>query len=166
MNFSITSEVIVLLYSIAAGVFIAIIYDLLKILRTTSSAGSFICAVTDTVFWILATIVMFFIIFLINDGKFRWYQFFGAFSGSIIWFLTLSRPFTFFIYKFINIFFKIFNFFLKILLTPLSFMYNIICVSLYFVLHPFLGFLKKIFRKIRLNLRRNFKALRLNLSKK
>lgn len=166
MNFSITFEVFTLLYSTLAGITIAAIYDLFKILRKTTKAGIFFSAITDIVFWILATAIMFFVIFNVNNGKLRWYQFFGAFSGGIIWFLLFSRPFIFLICRFIDIFFKIFEFFLKILLTPLKFMYNIIYVSLSFVFSPVLRLFKRTFRKICYNIGKSVKTLKFAIIKK
>ena len=166
MAFSISNEVFILLYSFMAGIIISFIYDLFRILRKNVHVGILFSNIHDIIFWFLATAVMFFVVFYANNGRLRWYQFLGAFSGSAVYFLTLSKPLIYVLCHTINIFFKIFDFFLKILLTPLKFMYNIICVFLSFIISPFVRLFRTFLRKTNYNVRKGFKTVRLALTKK
>lgn len=166
MAFSISNEVYILLFSFLAGALIAFIYDLFRIMRKKVCAGVFFSDIHDILFWILATAVMFGIIFYANNGTLRWYQFLGALFGGSFYFLTLSRLAVTALSRLIDIFFKIFNFFLKILLTPLKFTYNIVCVFLSFIISPIVRFFKSLSRKTLYHACKGLKTVRLALTKK
>lgn len=136
MEFSVAQEVYVFFISVLSGVFIGIIYDLLRVVRRCSKPSAAITDVEDILFWAIAIAIMFFAVYFANNGKIRWYQFFGAILGQILHFFTLSKPICFLLQKIIEIFSKIFIFFCKILLTPLLFMYNIIYKSVLFIVVP------------------------------
>lgn len=138
-------EFYILFCSVLAGVVICAVYDFLKIMRRKSLPGVLFSNIHDILFLIIAVGIMFYIVFSVSDGKLRFYQIFGAFSGAFFYFLTLSRFVTYLILKIIAVFLKIFDFFLKILLTPLKFMYKIVYGFLYFVK----SFLIRIFKRIK-----------------
>lgn len=166
MDYSISHEVFLLISSALAGIAIALIYDLFRIIRKSSSAGAVLTGVQDVLFLCLAIAVMFFVVFVTNNGKLRWYQFFGVLCGAILYFSWLSEPIIFFLQHFIVIFLKIFNFFFKILLTPLKFMYNIIYVCLYFVISPVLCLVRRIGQKMCLCFFRGADSLNKHIKKK
>lgn len=166
MGFSVSHELFVLLYSSLAGVLIALIFDIFRIIRKKVSTGMFLSAAQDILFWIVATLIMFFVIYFANKGTLRLYQFVGAFSGAFLYFLLLSRWITLFLCRFIDIFCKILEFFLKILLTPLKITYKLLCVSLSFSVLPIVKLLKKIIKKLIYKLRKNFRAFKFLKNKK
>ena len=137
-------EFYILFCSVLAGIVICAVYDFLKIIRRKSQSGILFSNIHDMLFLIIAVGIMFYIIFSVSDGKLRFYQIFGAFSGAFFYFLTLSRSVTYLILKIIAVFLKIFDFFLKILLTPLKFMYKIIYGFLYFIKSLLMRFFKRI----------------------
>ncbi len=149
MDFSIANEVYILLYSVLFGMIIAFLYDLFRTIRIEVQTGVLFSGLQDILFWCIATAIMFFLVFFTNDGRLRWYHIFGSFLGAVLYFLTLSRLFMLLVHRFISVFFKIFEFFLKILLTPLKFTYNIICVCLSFVISPVIRGFKRISRKFK-----------------
>ncbi len=148
MDFSISKEVSVFLASIAAGVLICIVYDLFRVIRLRAKTSAILTDVQDILFWVVATVVMFFVIFHVNNGAVRWYQFFGAVLGAVVYLLTASRFVLRGIGLLIDFFTKIFVFFLKILLTPLLFTYNIIhkCIVVIFV--PIYRLLRRLYKKL------------------
>lgn len=146
MVFSIEQEVLLLLYSVLAGVFISVIYDFFRVIRKKSDSGIFFSNIQDTIFLITAVIIMFFVIFSKSNGIFRFYQILGALLGAFFYYITLSRLVRFFILKVIGIFLKIFEFFLKILLTPIRFMYKIVYVFISFLFSVTIFILKRIKR--------------------
>jgi len=166
MDFSISKEVFILLSSSLSGALISVIFDLFKLLRKKAHTGTILSAIHDIVFWIIATAIMFFTVFYVSNGRLRWYQFLGAISGSLLYFLILSRPLSFFLERFFDIFFKFFEFFLKILLTPLKITYKLLCVSLSFAVLPIVKLLKKIIKKLTYKLRKNFRAFKFLKNKK
>jgi len=163
MDFSISKEVFILLSSSLSGALISVIFDLFKLLRKKAHTGTILSAIHDIVFWIIATAIMFFTVFYVSNGRLRWYQFLGAISGSLLYFLILSRPLSFFLERFFDIFFKFFEFFLKILLTPLKITYNILDVSLSFLISPIVRILKKLIKKIIFSIRKNMKTIKFTI---
>ena len=166
MAFSITQEIRVLLASVCSGVFIGILYDLLRTIRSCAKPSVSITALQDAVFWLLATMILFFTIFYTNNGIVRWYEFFGAFSGAFFYFFALSRLVLYFLKKTTQILLKIFVFFCKILLTPLYFMYNIIYKGLLFIFVPIFKALRRLFLFLRKRLALETKRTRNALLKK
>ena len=166
MFFSLSHELFVFLHSIFAGVLISIVFDIFRMIRKKVSIGVFLSSAQDIVFWIIATIIMFFVIYHTNNGAIRFYQFLGALFGSFLYFLSASRFVSLFLCRFIDVFCRISEFFLKILLTPLKFMYKLLCVVMYFAIFPAFRVLKKIFKNLFFSLRKNFKALKFIKNKK
>ena len=82
MNFSVSHELFVLLQSALAGVLIAFVFDIFRIVRNKVTTGVFLSSVQDVLFWILATLIMFFFIYFANKGALRFYQFMGAILGG------------------------------------------------------------------------------------
>lgn len=138
-------EFYILFCSVLAGAIICAVYDFLKIVRRKSESGVLFSNIGDVLFLIIAVGIMFYIVFSVNDGKLRFYQILGAFSGAFFYFLTLSRIVTYLILKIIAVFLKFFDIFFKILLTPLKFMYKIVSGFLYFLN----SLLVRIFKRIK-----------------
>ncbi len=126
MDFSVSKEAYVFLWSVATGAVLFLLYDLLRIVRRKSGAMGLYVHVQDGVFWLASFAIMFFVIFHINSGILRFYELFGAGLGAVLYGLTLSKLVTALLDKILEVFSKIFKFFLKILLTPLFFVYNIL----------------------------------------
>ena len=166
MEFSIAQEAYVFLASALCGVFISIIYDILRIVRSYVKTTHAVTNTQDLVFWCIALVIMFFTVFHTNHGYVRWYEFLGVFLGAILYFLTLSKAFCIVIKKIIDIFFKIFVFFCKNLLTPLVFTYNIIYKSILFIFVPIFKFLQKIIRRFNLKIKSGCKKTKTVLIKK
>lgn len=160
MGISVSHELTVLLFSALSGSIISLIFDMLKIIRKKSSAGIFISALSDVLFWLFATIIMFFAIYFINRGKLRFYQFAGAIIGAILYFSLLSEWISAFLRHFIDIFCRIFEFFFKILLTPLKISYKLLCVSLSFVAKPVIRLLRNLACKVKHIIKKNIKTFK------
>lgn len=134
MDFSISKEVCVFLWAALTGAVLVFIYDLFRLLRKKGESSNLLVQIQDGVFWAIALFVMFAVVFSVNNGRVRFYEILGAVLGAVLYHLTLS-PLVFKGISFLTeIFLKIFVFFLKILLTPLVFMYNIMYRCVNFVL--------------------------------
>lgn len=166
MNFSVSHELYVLFQSALAGILIAFVFDIFRIIRKKVTTGVILSAAQDILFWILATVIMFFFIYFANKGALRFYQFLGAFLGSLLYFLLLSKWIFVFLCHFIDIFCKIFEFFLKILLTPLKITYKLICVSFSFTILPIARVFKKILKRIFYETQKNIRAVKFLKNKK
>ena len=166
MNLGVTHEAMVFLFSAVSGIFIGFIADLFFILRKKSENVSIFIDIIDITFWIICAIVMFAVIFFVNNGHIRWYEFLGVFLGSILYKFTLSRPILFILELILRIFFKIFKIFFKILLTPLIFLYNIVCEGIIRIFRPFFKFTRQMWLKVSKKLKITFTVARKNLKKR
>ncbi len=93
MSGQIAEEGLFLLHSFLLGVLITLMYDLFRILRRIIPHGVFLISLEDLVFWILATVGIFYLLLLENNGMFRWFAVIGSGVGMLLYRKTLSGPF-------------------------------------------------------------------------
>ena len=126
MKALVSGELTVFLWSVLCGVLIAICYDLIKIIYSDEHFCVAVCNICDGIFVLYASAIMIFVLFSVSGGYVRFYEFFGAFLGAFLYKITLSSLLSSVFRKIFDAIFTVFKFFLKILLTPLEFMYKII----------------------------------------
>ena len=125
--FTISQEAEIFLWSFLCGAVIMALYDILSIARRTQGFSILVCNICDGIFVLCSSAVMIFVIFCVSNGYVRAYEFIGAATGGLIYKILLGRYFSLIAEK--NLFF-LYSFFTKIfklLLTPIKFMYKIIC---------------------------------------
>lgn len=93
MVLSIQVQLYYFLSTIAAGIFVGIMFDTYRILRGFNCPNKFITAVSDLLFWIFAALVIFIFFLYTNNGDLRYYTFVGLIAGLVIYFKTISKPF-------------------------------------------------------------------------
>ncbi len=162
MNISVSKEAFVFLCSTLSGAGIFLLYDLFRVLRKNAGAGGLFTAISDGLFWQLAFVFMFFVIFDVNNGIVRFYEIVGALLGALCYGLTLSPPILRLLDAFMAFFSKFFKVFLKILLTPLIFMYNIINRYVLVARRP----IAKLFRRWKRNAAKSLKQTHRFIRKK
>lgn len=126
MSISIANEVYIFLIMVLLGATSVFLFDLFRIMRKLIKMSTALVAVTDFVFWIIFSVIIVGGIVYFNNGSLRWYEFIGMILGAIIYFGVLSRPIMFVFIKIIDLFAKFIGYILKILLTPLIFLYKIL----------------------------------------
>ncbi len=138
MEISVTKQTLDFLLSMSFGFFLGFLYDLFRILRKNGPANKIICFMEDSLFWILATGLMFLFIALTNSGEMRYFIFLGAFIGGGFYFLTLSTLFMFVTNGILDILKKLLKAVFKVVLWPFKLIFT-----------PILRFLKKLIKKLR-----------------
>lgn len=91
MPVSLSNQAHVFLCSVLGGILIAFIYDAFRIRRRAVKSGSIIIYVEDLIYWIIAAIVMFGVVYYSNEGEIRGYIFIGAVIGVVLYVLLLSK---------------------------------------------------------------------------
>lgn len=109
MSRFIQEEVSIFLEAAWYGMMIAASYDILRILRRIIKHSDILVSVEDFVFWVIAGIAIFAMIFQCNDGIVRGYIFLALFIGASLYHNSVSKV----IVKYLS---KILNFFLTFLL--------------------------------------------------
>ena len=76
---------------LVTGVILGLVYDILRIVRRIVKHGVIMIAVEDAVFWMIAGVAAFCVIFAENDGNVRWFAIAGLAAGMTAYFATISR---------------------------------------------------------------------------
>lgn len=166
MEVRITNELYVFLCTVLAGISIGVVYDLFRVVRGRVKVSGLFTDIQDILFWVISTGIVFFVVFTTNNGKVRWYEFFGVILGMVFYFSALSRIFRRILNWILDIIVKIFFLCFKIVLTPLLFLYNIISKPILY----FMGVFRRIGRKLQKSVSRRFadtrRAVKIKLTKK
>lgn len=91
---SLLQESHILLNTILGGILIAFIYDLYKIFRQIFHPKKIATLIQDLLFWLIISLVAFYILIMTNEGALRFYNFLGFFLGSLSYNYTLSKKVT------------------------------------------------------------------------
>ncbi len=83
----------ILLSFFVAGISIGILFDIFRISRRAFKTPNILIYIEDTLFWILAGLVVLFTICNFTDGQIRLYMILMLLLGAIIYFTTVSSFF-------------------------------------------------------------------------
>ncbi|SDJ83758.1 spore cortex biosynthesis protein YabQ [Natronincola ferrireducens] len=83
-------EAYILLVTIYGGILIGFIYDLYKIFRGIFNPKKIATLIQDFLFWLIISIVAFYVLIISNQGALRFYNFLGFLIGAIIYSFLLS----------------------------------------------------------------------------
>ncbi len=157
MTAYIDGEVSIFLWSVVSGIVIMVAYDIFSVLTNNKSFSVFVCNIFDGIFVLCASTIMIFIMFNISNGYIRSFEFVGAGIGILIYKITLSRLISTVFLKVINFVISFFEVFLKILLTPIRFMYKI--------MYNGVSMLVKTTAKLLLPLKRQLSLMKVSIKK-
>lgn len=125
MSISILKETHFLLHSFLLGVFMVVIYDVLRIFRGIIKHGMIGLFIEDFLYWVVNSVLIFIMLYQENNGSIRWFSIFGVAFGMILYNITVSR----FLVKYIIwILRKILHFIgviVKFISTPFAFTYKV-----------------------------------------
>lgn len=133
MEVSISHQLYVFLAMTICGTCSGIIFDLFRIIRRQFKANTLTTSLSDILFWLIISMGMFLTLFYVSDGEIRWHEAIGVILGAVIYFLLFSKLFMTVVGWILRIFTKIFLTILKIILTPLVFLYKMIKRPLYWI---------------------------------
>ena len=151
MNPAINIELQFFLVSILWGGILLIAYDILRIIRRLIKHDSFIIALEDLIFWVLASLFIFAMIYHENNGVIRGFSIIGILLGAILYHYTIS-DFT------VNIIAKL----VGILLSPITMALYQVKRFLLFVLRNLRKFLKNLLYQLKIHI----KSVRILLKKR
>ncbi|WP_271714284.1 spore cortex biosynthesis protein YabQ [Anaeromicropila herbilytica] len=134
--------------SVASGIIMLIVYDILRILRRIIEHSKFMVALEDVLFWILSSVFIFMMMYIENDGIIRGFSIMGMLLGMIIYNLLLSKyivnGISFLLNKIIEIIKKIIYF----LLSPFRFVIGKILKFLNFIRKKVVGIIRFVLHKL------------------
>ena len=144
MSEFIQKEISVFLEAAWYGMFIAVFYDVLRILRRVIRHHDIIVGIQDYLFWVIVGITVFSMIFQSNDGIVRGYIFLALLMGAYVYHKSVSSFFVKYISKILNFIFTL------LLKKPLKWAKIIIRKMMKVLMKPFkkLAFvIRNLFRK-------------------
>jgi spore cortex biosynthesis protein YabQ len=132
MSIQIVQESGFFVYSMAIGVLLSVLYDLIRIWRRVIRHNKMAVALEDLLFWIVTLFLIFFLFYDRNDGVLRWFTVAGVLLG-------------------IGIYKKIFGEHLvEFMSTILKWVLNVVIRFILAILKPFLWLKKKLTHAIKL----------------
>ncbi len=133
-------QIHIFLYAIAAGAFVAFLYDILRIKRRAIKTNVIIVSLEDILYWLITAIIIFLTVYNSNSGEIRGYIFIGNIAGVLIYLLLLSKIVISSSMAIINFFKKIFRFIFNVLMYPVKIIVKILSI-------PF-GIISRIVKKL------------------
>lgn len=109
MNHAITVELQFFMLSILWGAIILLAYDLLRIFRRLIKHNSFFLAIEDILFWVMASVFIFAMIYTENNGIIRGFAVMGMTIGMVLYHYIISDFLVNIITKLIRTLFKPFS---------------------------------------------------------
>lgn len=85
MSADVVNESLFWLSCFVTGILITMLYDVLRILRRVIPHGGFLTSLEDSLFWVFVTILLFLLLYHMNNGTLRWFAVFGLFAGMWIY---------------------------------------------------------------------------------
>lgn len=90
MALTTSNQAYIFLATVYVGLLLGLLYDIYRAFRMITKPGRLLLAVFDLLFWILAALFSFAMLFKINGGEIRLYAFIGLALGWGIYSLTVG----------------------------------------------------------------------------
>jgi spore cortex biosynthesis protein YabQ len=84
------SQLYTFIITIATGILLGVLFDCYRVLRGTFRPRAVMTWVTDLLYWLIATVIVFLALVVSNWGELRFYVFLGIVSGVILYYRLLS----------------------------------------------------------------------------
>jgi len=91
MILSMPGQAWLFLSCVLTGAAIGVLYDFFRLIRKTVPHKPLVVQIEDVLFWVIATIGMFYFLLHRNFGEIRAFALIGALCGAVLYFTTLSR---------------------------------------------------------------------------
>lgn len=86
-------QIKIFFYSLGTGGILSLIYDSFRIIRDSFKSNKLTTFLCDLIFSVIASIITFLYLLLMNNGRIRLYIFIGEALGFLIWYFTLGQIF-------------------------------------------------------------------------
>lgn len=118
MSSQIVEETLFLYHAVLLGVFVAVIYDVIRIFRRVVYHNRFFIALEDILYWVFCAWEVFYLLYKESSGVLRWFAILGIALGMFLYMISISRFVVHFISKAINKCLHILEKIIGFLLTP------------------------------------------------
>lgn len=91
MTVSVSNQIFVFLSCVLLGMILGLLFDVFRIVRRTTPAGTVATATEDMLFWLLAALLVFLALLFLNDGQSRIFEWLGIAIGGMLYLSVFSR---------------------------------------------------------------------------
>lgn len=119
INQDIAAELSFLLHSLVLGMFIMILYDVLRIFRKLVKHSVWVTAFEDLLYWLICGVCIFLMLYQENSGDLRWFVVAGISIGMLLYNGTISTLLNDRIAKAIQFIFRILGKIIAVILWPI-----------------------------------------------
>jgi len=144
MILSVSFQAKLFLTTIFCGFLTGFFYDLIRIFRLMIKHKKIFIALEDGIYWLLVSVIVFFVMLIESFGEIRIFSIVGVFMGMVFYFLTISPLVLRCAQMIINITKRILLLFLEIILTPFRLLLMIFSIPAKKIYHLF----KIVYRKL------------------
>lgn len=142
-------QVYIFLYAILGGAIVAFLYDVLRIKRRAIKTSVILVSLEDILYWLIAAIILFLIVYKSNSGEMRGYIFIGNVIGVILYEEIFSRIVIGSSMMIINIVKKTVMFIWRILSYPFRVLYKVFALPISFILRQIFKIAKLSSKKVK-----------------
>lgn len=151
MSEMINLEVKFFVVSLAWGLVLLVIYDILRILRRLLKHSVWIVSIEDLVFWIVSGILIFKMMYEQNNGIIRGFSIMAMGMGMIVYYYLIS-----------DFFVEIMVWLIHLILGPFLWVYH----TVRWIIHLFLMKVKKVVNFLLKRLKKLFRTVKIGVKKK
>jgi len=126
MILSMSGQGLLFLSTVAVGAAIGLLYDFFRVFRRVATHSGWAVQLEDFLFWICATVAMFYFMLNRNFGEIRLFSMIGAACGIMLYFATISRVVLKVSVTVINFIKRVITATVRIITLPLRFIFNCI----------------------------------------
>lgn len=125
--------------TVAVGFLIGIFYDIYRLSRQDKFKRNILSSISDFLFWILMSIVVFIFMLKTNNLNLRYYSFFGMLFGYLVYSSCISK----YLYNILNKLLYVIIKLLRILFRIIFYPFKIIFILLKNLMYMILNFRRK-----------------------
>jgi spore cortex biosynthesis protein YabQ len=126
MILSMSSQALVFLTTVVIGAVIGFVYDLFRVIRKIVPHANLMTSIEDMLYWIIVSLLMFYVMLNQNNGEIRIFTVMGAFLGMLLYFLTVSKLFMAVSLTIVAFIKKILLVLFEIVMTPFRLIYKML----------------------------------------
>lgn len=90
MSSQILEETLILYHSVMLGIYVAVIYDIIRIFRRIVHHNRFFLSLEDILYWIFCAWEVFYLLYEENSGVLRWFTILGIALGMFLYLISIS----------------------------------------------------------------------------
>lgn len=134
MKFTLTTQFLTMLTMIAMGNWLGAALDTYRRFLQKRKPNSWLMIINDTIFWVFQALLLFYVLYLVNEGEIHFYIFLALLLGFSMYQSLFKNIYLFILNQLIRLCKKIYSFIVKILTVlffkPILWLVNIVVTFL------------------------------------